>query len=254
MIILNRNLRNDGSHCCFVAIRSMLYAFAFLCSTAASVEIAVAQTETDPLSKAEVEAEIQVLRSKADDAEKSGQREQAIELLQRIVSLKSKLYGPASPELSFECRKLAELLRLTGDYAAQEVPLAVLLKIQIAAYGEADVERLLGDARIIRSRAKINSAIKGARIWLEMLDSGEDFSEWLWSFVGGAPIQNTWPDGAGRPTQTPESEAMTKALKARGFTFCGPVIVYAFMQAVGMVNDHGVECFRHGQVRARTGG
>ena len=124
----------------------------------------------------------------------------------------------------------------------------------IARYGEADIERLLGDARIIRSRAKINSAIKGARIWLEMLDSGEDFSEWLWSFVGGAPIQNTWPDGAGRPTQTPESEAMTKALKARGFTFCGPVIVYAFMQAVGMVNDHGVECFRHGQVRARTGG
>ena len=125
---------------------------------------------------------------------------------------------------------------------------------KVAAWGEADVERLLGDARIIRSRAKINSAIKGARIWLEMLDSGEDFSEWLWSFVGGAPIQNTWPDGAGRPTQTPESEAMTKALKARGFTFCGPVIVYAFMQAVGMVNDHGVECFRHGQVRARTGG
>ena len=124
----------------------------------------------------------------------------------------------------------------------------------IARYGEADIERLLGDVRIIRSRAKINSAIKGARIWLEMLDSGEDFSEWLWSFVGGAPIQNTWPDGAGRPTQTPESEAMTKALKARGFTFCGPVIVYAFMQAVGMVNDHGVECFRHGQVRARTGG
>lgn len=120
----------------------------------------------------------------------------------------------------------------------------------IAAWGETDIERLLGDARIIRSRAKINSAIKGARIWLEMRDSGEDFSEWLWSFVGGAPIQNAWPDSAGRPTQTPESEAMAKALKARGFTFCGPVIVYAFMQAVGMVNDHGAECFRHPQVRA----
>ena len=120
----------------------------------------------------------------------------------------------------------------------------------VAAWGEADIERLLVDARIIRSRAKINSAIKGARIWLEMRDNGEDFSEWLWSFVGGAPIQNAWPDSGGRPTQTPESEAMTRALKARGFTFCGPVIVYAFMQAVGMVNDHGVECFRHGQVRA----
>lgn len=121
---------------------------------------------------------------------------------------------------------------------------------KIAAWGEADIERLLGDARIIRSRAKINSAIKGARIWLEMRDSGEDFSEWLWSFVGGAPIQNSWPDGDARPVATPESEAMSKALKQRGFTFVGPVIVYAFMQAVGMVNDHGTECFRHRQVRA----
>ncbi|MBU1538902.1 MAG: DNA-3-methyladenine glycosylase I [Alphaproteobacteria bacterium] len=121
---------------------------------------------------------------------------------------------------------------------------------KIACYGEADIERLLGDARIIRSRAKINSAIKGARIWLEMRDSGEDFSEWLWSFVGGAPIQNSWPDGDARPVATPASEAMSKALKQRGFTFVGPVIVYAFMQAVGMVNDHGTECFRHRQVRA----
>jgi DNA-3-methyladenine glycosylase I len=120
----------------------------------------------------------------------------------------------------------------------------------IAGYGEADIERLLGDARIIRSRAKINSAIKGAKIWLEMRDQGEDFSAWLWSFVGAAPIQNSWPDGDARPVTTPESKAMSKALKKRGFTFVGPVIVYAFMQAVGMVNDHGVECFRHGQVRA----
>ena len=124
---------------------------------------------------------------------------------------------------------------------------------KVAAWGEADVERLLGDARIIRSRAKINSVVKGARIWLEMRENGEDFSAWLWSFVGGAPIQNAWPDSAGRPTQTPESEAMARALKKRGFTFCGPVIVYAFMQAVGMVNDHGVECFRHPQVGAGTG-
>jgi DNA-3-methyladenine glycosylase I len=121
---------------------------------------------------------------------------------------------------------------------------------KIATYGEADVERLLGDARIIRSRAKINSAVKGARIWLEMRENGEDFSEWLWSFVGGAPIQNHWPDGDARPVSTPESEALSRALKKRGFTFVGPVIVYAFMQAVGMVNDHGAECFRHRQVRA----
>mgnify|MGYP000105990704 CR=1 FL=1 len=125
--------------------------------------------------------------------------------------------------------------------------------VKVAAYGEADIERLLGDARIIRSRAKINSAIKGARIWLEMRDNGEDFSEWLWSFVGGAPVQNAWPAGGAQPTRTPESEAMTRALKARGFSFCGPVIVYAFMQAVGMVNDHNIECFRHGQVRAMAG-
>jgi len=126
--------------------------------------------------------------------------------------------------------------------------------VKVAAYGEADIERLLGDARIIRSRAKINSAIKGAKIWLEMQENGEDFSEWLWSFVGGAPIQNHWPDSGARPVATPESEAMAKALKKRGFTFCGPVIVYAFMQAVGMVNDHGVECFRHRQVRAMADG
>ena len=120
---------------------------------------------------------------------------------------------------------------------------------KIAAYGEADIERLLADARIIRSRAKINSAIKGARIWLEMRDNGEDFSAWLWSFVGGAPIQNVWADGA-RPVATPESEAMAKALKKRGFTFCGPVIVYAFMQASGLVNDHDGSCFRCEEVRA----
>lgn len=123
----------------------------------------------------------------------------------------------------------------------------------VARYEEADVERLLADPRIIRSRAKINSAIKGARVWLDMRDRGEDFSEWLWSFVGGAPIQNAWSDSAARPVATPESEAMAKALKRRGFTFCGPVIGYAFMQAVGMVNDHGVECFRHRQVRAMAG-
>jgi DNA-3-methyladenine glycosylase I len=117
----------------------------------------------------------------------------------------------------------------------------------IARYGEADIERLLGDARIIRSRAKINSAIKGAQIWLEMRDSGEDFSAWLWSFVGGTPLQHS---GGPRPTQTPESEAMAKALKQRGFTFCGPVIVYAFMQAVGMVNDHDLDCLRHAPTRA----
>ncbi|WP_420470692.1 DNA-3-methyladenine glycosylase I [Brevundimonas sp. FT23042] len=121
---------------------------------------------------------------------------------------------------------------------------------KVARYGEDDIERLLGDPRVIRSRAKINAAIRGAQIWLEMRDNGEDFSAWLWSFVGGAPIQNDWSDFREAPVKTPESEAMAKALKKRGFNFCGPVIVYAFMQAVGMVNDHQTPCFRHAQVRA----
>lgn len=123
----------------------------------------------------------------------------------------------------------------------------------VARYEEPDIQRLLGDARIIRSRAKINAATNGARIWLKMRDEGEDFSDWLWSFVGGQPIQTTWTDYRQAPTQTAESVAMAKALKSRGFIFCGPVIVYAFMQAVGMVNDHQTTCFRHAQVRAMAG-
>jgi DNA-3-methyladenine glycosylase I len=123
----------------------------------------------------------------------------------------------------------------------------------VARYGEADIQRLLGDARIIRSRAKINAAIRGAQIWLEMRDNGEDFSEWLWSFVGGEPIHTPFADFRQAPTQTEQSVAMAKALKKRGFNFCGPVIVYAFMQAVGMVNDHQTTCFRHAQVRAMAG-
>ena len=124
---------------------------------------------------------------------------------------------------------------------------------KIARYGEADIERLLANAGIVRSRAKIEAAINGARLWLNMRDNGEDFSAWLWSFVDGKPLVNQWTDFREAPTQTPESVAMAKALKARGFKFCGPVIVYAFMQAVGMVNDHQTTCFRHAQVRAMAG-
>ncbi|MGH7025899.1 DNA-3-methyladenine glycosylase I [Brevundimonas sp.] len=123
----------------------------------------------------------------------------------------------------------------------------------IARYDDADRARLLADPRIIRSRAKIEAAINGARIWLDMRDSGEDFSAWLWSFVGGQPLVNQWGHFREAPTQTAESVAMAKALKARGFKFCGPVITYAFMQAVGMVNDHQTTCFRHGEVGAVDG-
>ena len=123
----------------------------------------------------------------------------------------------------------------------------------VARYGEDDIQRLLNDPRIIRSRAKIVAAIRGAQIWLEMRDNGEDFSAWLWSFVGGEPIQTNHADYRQAPVKTDQSEAMAKALKKRGFNFCGPVIVYAFMQAVGMVNDHQTTCFRHAQVRAMAG-
>ena len=123
----------------------------------------------------------------------------------------------------------------------------------VARYGEADRARLMADPGIIRSGAKIDSAIRGARVWLDMRDQGEDFSAWLWSFVDGQTVQNRPATLADVPTQTPQSEAMAKALKARGFNFCGPVIVYAFMQATGMVNDHLTGCPRHADVRAMAG-
>ena len=119
----------------------------------------------------------------------------------------------------------------------------------VARYDDADRARLLADPGIIRSRAKIDSAIRSAQIWLEMRDAGEDFSSWLWSFVDGAPVQGH-RIGGNIPTQTEASVAMAKALKKRGFNFCGPVIVYAFMQATGMVNDHVEACFRCDEVRA----
>jgi DNA-3-methyladenine glycosylase I len=115
----------------------------------------------------------------------------------------------------------------------------------VARFGAADRARLMADTGIIRSNAKIDAAIDGARIYLDMREAGEDFSTFLWGIVGGAPIQNRWSDTAQVPAQTPLAAEMTKALKAKGFKFCGPVIVYAFMQAVGMVNDHLTDCFRH---------
>ncbi len=111
----------------------------------------------------------------------------------------------------------------------------------------------MADAGIIRSNAKIDAAIDGARRFLAMREAGEDFSEFLWSFVGGAPIQNRWTSIREVPAQTPEAQAMSKALRAKGFKFVGPVIVYAFMQAVGMVNDHVVTCPRHPAVAKLAG-
>lgn len=121
---------------------------------------------------------------------------------------------------------------------------------KVARYGEADRARLMTDAGIIRSNAKIDAAISGAKIYLAMRDAGEDFSEFCWSFTGGKPIQNNFPEIGQVPAKTALAEEVAKALKAKGFKFVGPVIVYAWMQAVGMVNDHLTCCFRHDAVQA----
>jgi DNA-3-methyladenine glycosylase I len=123
---------------------------------------------------------------------------------------------------------------------------------KVARYGEADRARLMADAGIVRSNGKIDAAISGAQIFLDMRDRGEDFSAFLWAFTDGKPIQNRWSGTGQVPVTSPEAEAMSKALKKRGFKFVGPVIVYAFMQAVGMVNDHLETCFRHGPVKDLT--
>jgi DNA-3-methyladenine glycosylase I len=118
----------------------------------------------------------------------------------------------------------------------------------VARFGAEDRARLMADAGIVRSNAKIDAAISGARIYLEMQGRGEDFSEFLWGFVDGRPVQNAWTRFDQVPTQTEAAAELAKALKAKGFKFCGPVIVYAFMQAVGMVNDHMTDCSRHRDV------
>ena len=119
---------------------------------------------------------------------------------------------------------------------------------KVARYSEKRIEKLLGDPGIIRSRAKIEAAIGGAKIYLDMQARGEHFTDYLWSFVDGRPVQNKWKSFRDAPTATPVSEAIAKDLKRRGFKFCGPVITYAFMQAVGMVNDHAATCFRRDQM------
>lgn len=116
---------------------------------------------------------------------------------------------------------------------------------KIARYSEAKKAKLLLNEGIIRNRLKIDSAIKNAKAFLAMKAAGENFSEFLWSFVGGAPKQNRWKHLSEAATSTPESDAMSKALKQKGFNFVGSTICYAFMQASGMVNDHVTDCYRH---------
>jgi DNA-3-methyladenine glycosylase I len=116
----------------------------------------------------------------------------------------------------------------------------------IARYGDDDVARLLADEGIVRNRAKVAASIRNAQAWLEL----DDPAAFLWSFTDGAVIRTAWPDMSAMPAETERSQAMSRELKRRGFTFVGPTICYAFMQATGMVNDHVVSCFRHRECAA----
>jgi DNA-3-methyladenine glycosylase I len=116
---------------------------------------------------------------------------------------------------------------------------------KIARYTPKKVEALMQDAGIVRNRMKIDGAIASARVWLDMMEAGPGFSMFLWEFVGGKPIVNRYKTMDQVPAETPLSRAISKELKSRGFKFCGPTIVYAFMQATGMVNDHLTTCHRH---------
>ncbi len=120
---------------------------------------------------------------------------------------------------------------------------------KMARYGDAKIAELMNNAGIVRNRQKINSAIKNAQAYLRLREETGSFSDYLWSFVGGKPIVNVLHTEADYLATSPESEAMSKDLKKRGFSFVGPTICYAFMQAVGMVNDHVVTCFRYEEIK-----
>ncbi|MEW6211448.1 MAG: DNA-3-methyladenine glycosylase I [Acidobacteriota bacterium] len=119
----------------------------------------------------------------------------------------------------------------------------------IARYDQNKIDRLLADEGIIRNQLKISSAIENAKSFLAVQKEFGSFNEFIWRFVAGKPIQNRWKSLKEVPAQTKESEAMSKELLRRGFRFVGPTICYAFMQAVGMVNDHTIYCFRHKEIR-----
>ncbi|MBC2603817.1 DNA-3-methyladenine glycosylase I [Puniceicoccus vermicola] len=122
---------------------------------------------------------------------------------------------------------------------------------KIAQYGDPDRKRLLADAGIVRNRLKIDATIRNAQGTLAIQKEFGSLSQFLWSYVDGTPIQNHWKDISEVPVSTPISDQMSKDLKKREFNFVGSTICYAFMQAVGMVNDHTVDCFRHAEVKSR---
>jgi DNA-3-methyladenine glycosylase I len=160
----------------------------------------------------------------------------------------------------YDSRKLFELLLLEGAQAglSWEIILAKRDNYRrafdrfdprkIARYDARKVQALMADAGIVRNRLKIEAAIGNARAYLELRAAGIDFSGLLWSFVDGRPLRNAWRHGGQIPVSTAISDALGRELKRRGFRFVGSTIVYAFMQAAGMVNDHLTGCFRHSQV------
>jgi DNA-3-methyladenine glycosylase I len=119
---------------------------------------------------------------------------------------------------------------------------------KVARFDSRRIERLMADPGIIRNRAKIEATVGNAKATLAVQREHGSLDAYLWSFVGGTPIRNRWRSGGQIPSETEESKAMSKALKARGFRFVGPTIVYAFMESVGMVQDHVTSCFRYGEL------
>ena len=120
----------------------------------------------------------------------------------------------------------------------------------VARYDEAKREALMADAGIVRNRQKIEATVGNARAWLELMEREGSFAEFMWGFVGGQPKVNRWRRPGDIPAETAESKALSKALKEKGFRFCGPTITYAVMQACGLVNDHLVSCYRHAELAA----
>lgn len=160
----------------------------------------------------------------------------------------------------FNERKLFEMLILEGAQAGLSW-ITVLRKrphyrevferfdpAKIARFDRRRINSLLKDPGIIRNRLKVEGTVRNARAWLALRESEGSVRDFLWQFVDGQPMHNTWRRMQQVPAQTAQSEAMSKALKKCGFTFVGPTICYAFMQAVGMVNDHTTDCFRHAEL------
>ena len=157
----------------------------------------------------------------------------------------------------YDDRKLFAMLCLEGQQAGLSW-LTILKRIPdyhvlfagfdpsaLAAFDEQQVNELMSDQRIIRNRLKIQAIIQNARAYLALQQQGIQFSAWIWQFVGGQPLINHWQHSSEVPASTPQAEAMSKALKKAGFKFVGPTICYAYMQAVGMVNDHLIDCPWH---------